>query len=650
MVRTVGVKKGVAAKYNVVVPASTMPKQRRTKRPKRPSMTCAERERRRNNRKSNYVKMKLRIGALRRYVQAECAQMGLDFDRKTRYFLDMFFQGGVRVSKPANEVNDFNAFKSNKAYELRKAGGPVMTIQEIQEAFKHEYDAQTPAERQKGVEEYKARRDLDTRERLKYPSIKEKIADSASSVSQITGVLKGLKERVGIEAVVLVVKNRPEKIMKPQWIFTDPRIQHYLPTIVRGWNTGYIGKKVEALAVAGCDPTKIVKSPREQADALKTECSQLIQEALDEACLTQDVLMQYEQFDKRITLRYRVVCEGWPKGLSFQKPSSFSQVDDLLRLRDAWRDGHATFRKLDDSEFDTWREGRDKGIEEGTVVIKERKKCCDAGTKRGSKGKAKETGKGKAKGVESAEDDSNDSDGASAAGMSGGAEIASSPEQDVQPQKAAGPKKKKAPPKAKYTKRVDITVLDSANTVDDTPDTPSVPPAVTTLNSATTTPDVATTTPDASHPRPKPRPFLSQRPGSSLGPNASTTEFVGPTAAVAELEDNAVEGSASRVGASDFDIAVIDPQLRDAQDPVQPSSNEVVPADSESPCDVVATPSSQAQAPEAGQGKKRKEPVSTDAVPTRSRRPRVPTSKRHLGASTHPATRRLGRASEAEDL
>ncbi|KAK1225153.1 hypothetical protein PQX77_011909 [Marasmius sp. AFHP31] len=643
MGRIVGVKKGIAAKYNVVVPASTMPKSQRGKKPKRPAMTRAERERRRNNSKSNYVKMKLRIGALRRYVRAECAQMGLDFDRKPRYFLDMFFQGGVRVSKLANEVNDFNAFKSNKAYELRKADGPAMTIQEIQTTFKHEYDAQTPAERQKGVEEYKARRDLNAREKIKYPSIKEKIADSASSVSQITGVLKGLKERVGIEAVMLVVKNRPEKIMKPQWIFTDPRIQHYLPTIVRGWNTGYIGKKVEALAVAGCDPTKIVKSPREQADALKTECSQLIQEALDEACLTQDVLMQYEQFDKRVTLRYRVVCEGWPKGLSFQKPSSFSQVDNLFRLRNAWRDGHATFRKLDDSEFDTWREGRDKGIEEGTVVIKERKKCCDAGTKRGSKGKEKEGGKGKAKAVESAEDES---DGASAAGLSGEAGIASPPEQDVQPQKVAGPKKKKAPPKAKYAKRVDITVLDPANAVDDAPDTPSVP--VTTLDSATTTPD-------ASRPRPKPRPFLSQRSGSSLGPNASTTEIVGPTAAVAELEDNAVGGSTSRVGASDVDIAAIDPQLRDVQGPVQPSSNDLVPANSEPACDVVVTPSSQAQAPEssAGQGKKRKL-VSTagvdDAVPTRSRRTRVPTSKRHLGASTHPATRCLGGASEGEDL
>ncbi|KAL0056558.1 hypothetical protein AAF712_016837, partial [Marasmius tenuissimus] len=305
MGRTVNIKKNTfAAKYNVVAPASSTHKKNRATRAKHPGLTHAEREQRHIQHRADYVKIKLKIGALRRYVRAECAQMSIEYDKKSRYFLDMFFQGGVCVSKLANKPNGYNTFKSNKAHKLRKAGGPAMTLQEIHTTFKAEYDSLTPAERQKGVEEYKARRDLNTQEKLKCPSVKEKIADSAAAVSQVAGILRGLKERVGIEGMVLVVKNWPEKIMKPQWIFNDPHIEHYLPTIVRGWNTGYIGKKVKALAVIGCDPTKIVKSPREQLDALKAECAQLIQDTLDEACLTQDASMQHEQFDTQITLRY----------------------------------------------------------------------------------------------------------------------------------------------------------------------------------------------------------------------------------------------------------------------------------------------------------------------------------------------------------
>ncbi|KAL0058670.1 hypothetical protein AAF712_014640 [Marasmius tenuissimus] len=369
----------IAAKYaTAVAPASLMTKRTRNTKSKRAPLTRAEQERRRQARQMSNDQIRQQMAGLRRKVRHEFVVLGKEHKKDPKYFSDMFFQGGVRIGKPPREPSSFNVFVSEKAQTLRKAGGPAMTVQQIQKLFKDEYRNQTPAERKKMMKSFQERRDLDARERLKRPSVKEKIADASSSIGQVAGVLKGLKMRVGVEAMVLVVKNRPEKIMKPQWIFTDDRIRRYLPTIMRGWDTARVGKKVEALAVAGCDPTKLIKNTKDQANALKKECTQLIQDTL-----------------------------GWPKGLPFQKMSSFGgSTDPLFILRDAWRDGDAKFRKLDEEEFEAWKDNRVKGIQDGSIVLKPRKKRRDAGQKRGKNNKSK-SGKEE---IEDGEDEDEDED------------------------------------------------------------------------------------------------------------------------------------------------------------------------------------------------------------------------------------------------
>ncbi|KAK1219018.1 hypothetical protein PQX77_018270 [Marasmius sp. AFHP31] len=378
------------AKYAVLPPGASAHKRTRNAdaQSKRPPTTRLERQRRQQNRKLVLVEMRKKIAAMRRSVREECIQLGKLYNKKPRYFLDMFFQGGVRVSKPSKKPNPFNAFKSRKSKQRRAAGLSPMTVQQIQTEFKDEYDSLTPEGRKKMVNDFEAERDLDTRERIKAPSVKEKMADTSSSITQATGILKGHKLRVGSEAMLLVVKNRPERIMKPQWFFMDDRIRRYLPTILRGFDCATVGKKVEALAVVRCDATALIKNQKDQADALKTECSLLIQEALDEACSTKGLGMQYEQFDKLTTLHFSVVCEGWPPALPFQKPVSFGgNTNQLFMLRDSWRDGVARFRRLDRDEFEEWKAARMKGIADGTVVVKTRKKRNDAGKPRGKRGK-----------------------------------------------------------------------------------------------------------------------------------------------------------------------------------------------------------------------------------------------------------------------
>ena len=62
--------------------------------------------------------------------------------------------------------------------------------------------------------------------------------------------------RVGIEAFFCVVRNMPEYVMEPVWFFTSEALLDYMPTAVpihKPFDIAYVGSKIEAFAVAGCD-------------------------------------------------------------------------------------------------------------------------------------------------------------------------------------------------------------------------------------------------------------------------------------------------------------------------------------------------------------------------------------------------------------
>ncbi|KAJ8092021.1 hypothetical protein AAF712_009492 [Marasmius tenuissimus] len=388
-----GLKKDkISEKYSAAVPSAARTKQRtRNFKTVYVPVSTAERLCRSRERRERYDGMKKRVAKLRRYIRDECSALGKKYKRKQRYFMDMVYQGGVRLTKPMNELNDFNAFKSVTAYERRKAGLPPMSIMEIQRVYRPVYDALDEKGMKDIREKYKRIKDEERCEKVKRPSLKEKTADAAASLSQVAGILQGMKTRVGTEAVVLVVKNRPEDFMLPKWIVTDKRLMEYLQILVRGWNPVFIGQKVEAFAVAGCDIARVCKNQKEHAELLKKSITRLVQDALDEACSGTNVAMQYERFDTSITARYGVVIEGWPSELPFQKAGAFhGDVNKLIQVNEAWKSGAARFRKLTAEEFSAWKTARAQGLEDGSIKPKERKKRSDAGTKKGSR-KGKET-------------------------------------------------------------------------------------------------------------------------------------------------------------------------------------------------------------------------------------------------------------------
>lgn len=53
----------------------------------------------------------------------------------------------------------------------------------------------------------------------------------------------------------MIVRNNAQFRTKPQWYFTDDRMEDYLTTAIRkgGWDTEKIGTLAEAFAIAKCD-------------------------------------------------------------------------------------------------------------------------------------------------------------------------------------------------------------------------------------------------------------------------------------------------------------------------------------------------------------------------------------------------------------
>ncbi|KAL0057714.1 hypothetical protein AAF712_015629 [Marasmius tenuissimus] len=309
------ISKSLIQKYNTAVPAY-MEIKRKTKGSKSRyvPMSPAERLRHRRERRTNAQNIQKAIAAIRAYIRDRCFKLGKKYKRKQRYFLDMVYQGGIRLTKPANNPNNFNMFKSVKAYERREAGEPPMSLLKIQEVYRPEYDALDDKGMQEIIDKFNAIQEEAEARGIKRPSLKEKGADVAGSLDNVSKI--GLKTRVGIEAFLLVVRNRPDDYMGLKWIVTNERLMEYMRILLRHWDPVYIGQKMEAFAVTRCNIATICKNPKEHADLLRKEIGFMIQDALDDACMTKNLMIQYEHFDTTITPRYGVVVEGWPKNLS----------------------------------------------------------------------------------------------------------------------------------------------------------------------------------------------------------------------------------------------------------------------------------------------------------------------------------------------
>ncbi|KAJ6455347.1 hypothetical protein C8R45DRAFT_1187918, partial [Mycena sanguinolenta] len=315
------------------------------------------------------------------YTEAKAIELGKKYDKRPRYFLDIFFQGGARMVNHQEKVNPYNAFKAEKAAQRRDDGETGMKVQELHDEYKDEYGALTATEKAELVARFeKVKEDIP---KMRRDTPKAHVQDVANTVRNIEALFRGLSHRVGVEGLFCIVRNNTEFYMGPQWYFTSDAIRQYMPLAVRRkWDTGEVGTRLEVFAVAGCDAMSLLQNNKQKVTFLKNEIRDRLLELLATITGNSNIRMDYIYFEESIVLKYGIDIVGWTCS-RFVNPSDLSSsLSVLTTLRDAIRDGVCKFVKLTPAERKARREKWDADVAAGTVIPRSRATRSDAGVKR----------------------------------------------------------------------------------------------------------------------------------------------------------------------------------------------------------------------------------------------------------------------------
>ncbi|KAJ6605049.1 hypothetical protein B0H10DRAFT_1743191, partial [Mycena sp. CBHHK59/15] len=122
------------------------PRIRQVPKTTRAPLTAEERKRKRETSEKTQGEMD---DAVREWVtetHKKAEELALRFDEKARYFLDVIFQGGAHMVNHHEKVNAYNAFKSEKAAELRE-NGEALNVAALHEEYHEEYTRLTEEEK-----------------------------------------------------------------------------------------------------------------------------------------------------------------------------------------------------------------------------------------------------------------------------------------------------------------------------------------------------------------------------------------------------------------------------------------------------------------------------------------------------------------------
>jgi hypothetical protein len=106
--------------HHTTIVSASQPHIRHTNTPPRAPLTSEEKKEKQVARSLKQAQIDEAVGEWFAYTNAKATELAERFDRTQRYFLDIFFQGGARMVHHQENINPYNAFKSEKAAECRE--------------------------------------------------------------------------------------------------------------------------------------------------------------------------------------------------------------------------------------------------------------------------------------------------------------------------------------------------------------------------------------------------------------------------------------------------------------------------------------------------------------------------------------------------
>ncbi|ESK82470.1 hypothetical protein Moror_8544 [Moniliophthora roreri MCA 2997] len=207
--------------------------------------------------------------------------------------------------------------------------------------------------------------------------------EASNHLSNAVGILKAMSLRVGVEAISLVTRNRPEPFMGPYWFFTNRAYADYLALIAKGgFNFGRVGEMMQAFSIAKCDVTNLSSTVNGKLRAIRSSIRETLRTQAEE-CKR-----------KRGTLEEGKEVKGWP----FEEIKNLSALSSSLTvlndLRTKLANGTCKLRLLSDEEWEKFRADYDRRQENGELDEPPRKERADAHQKRGPKKKSSKKKRG----------------------------------------------------------------------------------------------------------------------------------------------------------------------------------------------------------------------------------------------------------------
>ncbi|ESK96797.1 hypothetical protein Moror_6669 [Moniliophthora roreri MCA 2997] len=298
-------------------------------------------------------------------LEIRCQALADKYDKRPRYFRDLFFQGGVRLMKSQEKTNNFNAWKCVKSHELRESGITGLNTIEISKRFITEYHALKRSKRKmrEMLRKYQMLASGLRDKFFKAPTARRRAQDMAHTAASVVKMLDALKRRAGVEGFFLLVRSHPNGFTEPKWYWSNPKLEPYMKIACKGgWDSDRVSTRVEAFAVAGCNVDGTVKKSSAKVQALKNDIREKAKEKLSAELGGQEISqIPWENFASQITLEHRIVPKNWPG--KFQNPSRMSSSPTALRaLLKGLEDGSIGFMQLDPDEFEVWKKKYDEDL------------------------------------------------------------------------------------------------------------------------------------------------------------------------------------------------------------------------------------------------------------------------------------------------
>ncbi|KAJ7690882.1 hypothetical protein B0H17DRAFT_1134149 [Mycena rosella] len=367
--------------HTKTIAAISQPRVKPNPAPPQAKSTPAELKEKREESKKKQEKIDAAVSEWFSDTNAKAVELSREFNKKPRFFLDLFFQGGAHMVNHHEKINPYNAFKAEKAAQLREEGSKGKTAPELHEEFHAEYEGLTTEEKDALIERFTETKVDITKIRRDTP--RARVQDVSNTVRNIRLLMHSLSVRVGVEGFFCIVRNNPDFYMTPQWYFTTAELERYMPLAVRRkWDTSDVGTRLEAFSVAGCDTMNLLRTSKQKIDFLKGEIRDAIRGGLAEITGREKITMQYMFYTEEIVLRYNVVLVGWTAD-KFCNPSELSSsILVLTTLRDAIKSGECKWVKVSAADMKIRRAEWKADVAAGKVLARSRNLRSDLGQKR----------------------------------------------------------------------------------------------------------------------------------------------------------------------------------------------------------------------------------------------------------------------------